>query len=53
MYYGLPIILISFYDEEEHLVYSALDPVLYVGDNEPKVYRYTEKNKSDNLGSFI
>jgi flavin reductase (DIM6/NTAB) family NADH-FMN oxidoreductase RutF len=40
-------------DEENHLIHSDLDPVLYVGDNKLKVYRYTEKKKSDASGSFI
>lgn len=40
-------------DDEEHLIYSLLDPVLYVGDTANKTYRYTEKYKSDNSGSFI
>lgn len=40
-------------DEENHLNYSEINPVLYVGDDANKVYRYVEEGTSDNAKSFI
>lgn len=40
-------------DEEKNLNYLEVDPVLYVGDNAKRVYRYTEKGTIDEAKSFL
>ncbi len=40
-------------NENGYLDYPSLDPVLYVGDDAFRVYRYTEKIPSHNAKSFL
>lgn len=40
-------------DENNHLKYSIIGPVLYLGDHACRVYRYAEKNKADKFQSFL
>lgn len=47
------VIAESLLDEEEHLIYDELNPVLYVGDGAKRAYRYTEKNTMDYPKSFL
>lgn len=39
--------------EDNHLKYSSLDPVTYVGNGDKCVYRYTEKNSMNDPRSFL
>lgn len=39
--------------EDGYLDYPSLDPVLYVGDDSQRVYRYTEKKRAHNSKSFL
>ncbi len=38
---------------DNQLRYSSVDPVLYVGNGEKCVYRYTEKNSMNDLKAFL
>lgn len=40
-------------DEEKHLIYENLDPVLYVGDSAKRAYRYTEKRTKNFSKAFL
>lgn len=39
--------------EDKQLKYSSVDPVIYVGNSEKCVYRYTEKNSMNDLKTFL
>lgn len=39
--------------ENNELIYSKIDPVLYVGNGNVGSYRYTEENTINRLGSFL
>jgi hypothetical protein len=47
------VIAESLLDEEGHLIYDELNPVLYVGDGAKRAYRYTEKVTMDYPKSFL
>jgi flavin reductase (DIM6/NTAB) family NADH-FMN oxidoreductase RutF len=47
------VIADSLVNEEGHLIYEELDPVLYVGDTVKRAYRYTEKGTMDYPKSFL
>lgn len=40
-------------DQEEHMLVSQVDPVLYLGDDAQRVYRYIEKERSHRSKSFL
>jgi len=40
-------------DEENHLIYAELDPVLYVGDSSKRAYRYVQKGTMNLSKSFL
>lgn len=43
----------EYLDSDGQLKYSAVDNVLYVGDDKKKVYRYTQSEVSDDAQSFL
>ncbi len=40
-------------DDNKNLIYSKMDTVEYLGDDNLRVYRYLDKGKSDNSRSFL